>query len=108
MTTCEIPHSLTFKIEHRFPYLAMKGLAMRTLLISSLVIATTAAAATVLYSTGSSNRLAVKPIAVPDFNYRFHDRFCRAEYNNPTDRNICMTHATGTALQAPNSAGDDH
>jgi len=60
---------------------------MRTLLIGSLVIATTTAAAAVLYSTGSSHRLVVKPIAVPDFNYRFHDRFCRAEYNNPTDRN---------------------
>jgi hypothetical protein len=82
---------------------------MRTLLIGSLVIATTtAAAATVLYSTGSSHRLVVKPIAVPDFKYRFHDRFCRAEYNNPADRNVCMTHATGTALRAPNSELDDH
>ena len=82
---------------------------MRTLLRGLLVIATTTtAAAMVLYSTGSSHRLVVKPIAVPDFKYRFHDRFCRAEYNNPADRNVCMTHATGTALQAPNSKLDDH
>jgi hypothetical protein len=61
----------------------MKGLAMRTLLLGLLVIAsTTAAAATVLYSTGLSHRAVVKPITVPDIEYRFYDRFCRAQYNN--------------------------
>ena len=80
---------------------------MRTLLLGLLVTATTTAAtATVLYSTSSPHRPVVKPIAVADFEYRFHERFCRAEYNNPTDRNACMMHATGTRLRSPNSERD--
>ena len=87
----------------------MKGLAMRAVLLGLLVIATTTAAtAAVLYSTSSLRPPVVKPIAVSDFEYRFHDRFCRAEYNTPTDRNACMMHATGTRLHAPNSERDDH
>jgi hypothetical protein len=86
----------------------MKGLAMRTLLLALLVIAgTSATAATVLHSTRSSHRPAVTPIALPDFEYRFYDRFCRAQYNNPTDRNVCMMQATGSPLHAPNSERDD-
>jgi len=81
---------------------------MRTLLLALLAIATaTAGTATVLYSTGSSHRSAVALIAVPDFEYRFHDRFCRAQYNNPTDRNACMIRATGAPLHAPYSERDD-
>ena len=76
--------------------------ANHTVLRGLLVIATTtAAAATMLYSTVSSHRPVVNPTAVPDFEYRFHDRFCRAQYSNPTDRNACMMHATGTSLHAP-------
>ncbi len=82
---------------------------MRTLLLSLVVIAAaTAAAATVLYSTGLEHRPVVKPIAVPDIEYRFYDRYCRAQYNNPTDRNACMMQATGTWIHAPNSELDDH
>ena len=79
---------------------------MRTLLLGLLVIAT--AAATMLYSTGPPHRAVVEPIAIPDFEYRFHNRFCRAQYNNPTDRNACMMQATGTPLHAPYSERDDH
>jgi hypothetical protein len=81
---------------------------MRTLLLALAVATATATTATMLYSTGSSHRSAVEPIAVPDFEYRFHNRFCRAQYNNPTDRNACMMQATGTPLPAPYSERDDH
>jgi hypothetical protein len=81
---------------------------MRTLLLSLVVIAiTTTAAATVLYSTGLEHHPIVKPIVVPDIEYRFYDRFCRAQYNNPTDRNACMMQATGTWLHVPISELDD-
>lgn len=82
---------------------------MRTLLLALLAIATaTAGTATVLYSKGSSHRPAVEPISLPDFEYRFHNRFCRAQYNNPMDRNACMMRATGTPLHAPYSEREDH
>ncbi len=75
---------------------------MRILLLGLLATAT---AATALCSTGSPNHLVVNPIVVTDFGYRFHDRFCRAQYNNPTDRNACMMQATGMPLS--NSERDD-
>ena len=75
---------------------------MNTLLIGLLA---TAAAATVLYSTNPQHRPVVNPIAVMDFGYRFYDHFCRAQYNNPTDRNACMMQAMDTSL--PNSERDD-
>jgi hypothetical protein len=81
---------------------------MRTLLLALLAITTaTAGTSAVLYSTGSSHRSAVEPIAVPDFEYRFYNRFCRAQYNNPMDRLACMIRATGTLLDAPYSERDD-
>ena len=75
---------------------------MNTLLLGLLA---TAAAATVLYSTNPQHRPVVNPIAAMDFGYRFYDHLCRAQYNNPTDRNACMMQATGTSL--PNSERDD-
>jgi len=81
---------------------------MRTLLLGLLVIATTtAAAATVLYSKGPSHHLVVKSIAVPGFEYRFYDRYCRAQYNNPMDRNACMMRATGVPVHGSNTESDD-
>ena len=81
---------------------------MRTLLLGLLVIATaTAATATILYSTGPPHRAIVEPFPIADFEYRFHNRFCRAQYNNPTDRNACMMQATGTPLHTPHSERDD-
>ena len=68
---------------------------MRIPLLGLLGIAT---AATVVYSTRSPHNLVANPIAVTDFGYRFYDRFCRAQYNNPTDRNACMMQATGAPL----------
>jgi len=79
---------------------------MRAFVLSLLVI-TTATAATVLYSTDSSHRPVVNPVAVLDFGYRFYDHFCRAQYNNSTDRNACMTQATGMPLHASNGESDD-
>ena len=78
---------------------------MRTLLLGLLATATAATTATVLYSRGPLHHLVVSPIVVTDFGYRFYDRFCRAQYNNPTDRNACMMQGTGTPL--PNSERDD-
>ena len=75
---------------------------MRTLLLGLLATVT---AVTMLYSTNPSHRLVVNPIAGMDIAYRFYDHFCRAQYNNPTDRNACMMQATGTLL--PNSERDD-
>jgi hypothetical protein len=73
---------------------------MRTLLLGLLAIATaTAGTATALYSTRPPHREVVEPIAVPDIEYRFYDRFCRAQYNNPMDRNACMMQSTGTPLR---------
>jgi hypothetical protein len=71
---------------------------MRSLLLGLLALAT-AATATALYSTRPPHRGLVAPIAVPEFEYRFYDRFCRAQYKNPMDRNACMMQATGTPLQ---------
>jgi hypothetical protein len=86
----------------------MKGLAMRTLLLGLLVIATTtAAAATVLYSKGPPHRLIDKSIAVSGFEYRFYDRYCRAQYNNPRDRNACMMWTTGVPVHGSNTESDD-
>ncbi len=78
---------------------------MRTLLLGLLAIATAATADTVVYSTGSLHHPAVNPIVVTDSGYRFYDRFCRAQYNNSTDRNACMVQATGVPLS--NSERDD-
>ena len=75
---------------------------MRALLLGLLATAT---AATALYSTGSRHHPVVNPIVVTDFGYRFYDRFCRVQYNNSTDRNACMMHATGLPLS--NSERDD-
>ena len=75
---------------------------MRILLLGLLATATAASA---VYSTGSPHHVAVNPIVVTGSGYRFYDRFCRAQYNNPTDRNVCMMRATGTML--PNSKRDD-
>ena len=73
---------------------------MRTLLLGLLAIATaTAATATALYSTRPPHPALAEPIAVPDVEYRFYDRFCRAQYHNPMDRNACMMQSTGTPLQ---------
>ena len=81
---------------------------MRALLLAMLTVAiATVGTAAALRSTGSLNRAAVELVAVPDFEYRFHNRFCRAQYNNPTDRNACMIRATGTPLHAPYSERDD-
>ena len=78
----------------------MKGLAMRTLLLGLLAIAigATATADTVRPSTGSPHRLVGRPIMSTQIGYRFHDRFCRAQYNNQADRNACMMRATGLPL----------
>ena len=81
---------------------------MRTLLLGLLAIATgvTATADTVvLHTMGSPHHPVVHPTVVTDAGYRFYDRFCRAQYNNPMDRNACMMRATGTLL--PNSERDD-
>ena len=75
---------------------------MRALLLGLLATAT---AVTVLSSTGPPHHLVFNPIVLTDFGYRFYDRFCRVQYNNPTDRNACMMQATGTPL--PNSEPDD-
>ncbi len=75
---------------------------MRILLLGLL---STATAATALYSTGSPHHLVVNPIVVTSFRYRFYDRFCRVQYNNPTDRNACMMQATGVPLS--NAERDD-
>jgi hypothetical protein len=73
---------------------------MRTLLLGLLAIASaTAATATALYSTHPPHRAPVEPIAVSDIDYRFYERFCRARYNNPPDRNACMMQSTGTPLR---------
>ena len=71
---------------------------MRTLLLGLIAIATAVTADTVVYSTGSLHRLAGKPTVATGSEYRFYDRFCRDQYNNPTDRNACMTKATGATL----------
>ena len=71
---------------------------MRTLLLGLLAIAS-ATAATALYSTHNPHRALVEPIAVPDVEYRFYDRFCRAQYNNPMDRNACLMQSTGTPIR---------
>lgn len=74
---------------------------MRTLLLGLLAIATASAAtATALYTTRPPHPALVEPIAVPAVEYRFYDRFCRAQYNNPLDRNACMMRSTGTPLQS--------
>jgi hypothetical protein len=105
---CEISHTRYFKSAIDFLYIAMKGLAMRALLLGLLIIAgTTATAATILHSAGASHRPAVKQIAVSNFEYRFYERFCRAQYNNPRDRNACVMQATGVPLYVPNSERDD-
>jgi hypothetical protein len=70
---------------------------MRTLLLGLLAIAT--ATATALYSTRPAHHALVEPIAVSDVEYRFYDRFCRRQYNNPMDRNACMMQSTGTPLR---------
>jgi hypothetical protein len=80
---------------------------MRPLLFSLLFIGVaSAAAATVLYSAGFGHRPAIKPFAISNVEYRFADRFCRAQYNNPTDRNACMMRATGTPLGATDEADE--
>jgi len=80
---------------------------MRALLLAMLTVAiASVGTAAALRSTGSLNRAAVELVAVSDFEY--HDRFCRAQYNNQTDRNACMMRATGTPLHAPYNERDDH
>ena len=73
---------------------------MRSLLIGLLALAT-AATATALYSTRPPQHGLVEAVAVavPEFEYRFYERFCRGRYNNPMDRNACMMRSTGTPLQ---------
>ena len=77
---------------------------MRTLLLSLLATAT---AATVLYSTNPSHRLVVNPIPVLDIQYRLYDHFCRAQYNNPKDRDACMMRATGIPFHGSSGESDD-
>jgi hypothetical protein len=82
----------------------MKGPAMRPLLFSLVVIVTASAAGAALYST------VLKPppmMVVPEAEYRFADRFCRAQYNNPLDRDACMMRATGMPLDARSDGRDD-
>ena len=72
---------------------------MRPLLFSLLLVGTaTAAAATVLYATRPYHRPPVTPFPVSQVEYRFSERFCRVQYNNPADRNACMMQTTGTPL----------
>ena len=73
---------------------------MRTLLLGllAIAIAATGTADTVRSSTGSRHRLVGKPIMTTQVGYRFHDHFCRAQYNNQADRNACMIRATGLPL----------
>ena len=81
---------------------------MRPLLFSLLLIgAATAAAATVLYSPGFGHRPTVKPFAISSAEYRVAERYCRAQFNNPVDRNACMMRATGTPLGAPADERDE-
>jgi hypothetical protein len=71
---------------------------MRTLMLGLLAIATAVTADTAVYSTGSLHHPAVKPTVITSSEYRFYDRFCRAQYNNATDRSACMMNAVGTTL----------
>jgi hypothetical protein len=44
---------------------------------------------------------------LPETEYRFAGKFCRAQYNNPIDRNACMMRATGTPLATAPESEDD-
>lgn len=71
---------------------------MRTLLLGLLALASAMTADTVVYSTGSLHHPVVNATVVTGSDYRFYDRFCRGQYNNPTDRNACLMKATGATL----------